>query len=73
MIDLESMIKSLQLTLMKRIFQCNNGAWSSSFLWFSLEFFGGLFFLNFIVIMTLKRYIFPLNSIPKYFKGDLSS
>ena len=44
MIDLESMIKSLRLTWMKRIFQCNNGAWSSSFLWFSLEPFGGLFF-----------------------------
>ena len=26
----------------------------------------------FIVIMTLKRYIFPLNSIRSYFNGDLS-
>ena len=26
----------------------------------------------FIVIMTLKRYIFPLNSIPSYFNGGLS-
>ena len=25
----------------------------------------------FIVIMTLKRYIFPLNSIPSYFNGGL--
>ena len=28
--------------------------------------------LNFIVIMTLKRYIFPLNSIRSYFNGGLS-
>ena len=41
MIDLESMIKSLQLAWLKRIFQCNNGAWRS-FLRFSLEPFGGL-------------------------------
>ena len=26
----------------------------------------------FIVIMTLKRYMFPLNSIPNYFNGGLS-
>ena len=26
----------------------------------------------FIVIMTLKRYIFPLNSIPSYFNGAWS-
>ena len=44
MIDLESMIKSLRLAWLKRIFQCNNGAWRS-FLRFSLEPFGGLFFL----------------------------
>ena len=31
--------------------------------------FGGLFY--FIVIMTLKRYIFPLNSIPSYFNGGV--
>ena len=36
MIDLESMIKSLRLAWLKRIFQCNNGAWRS-FLRFSLE------------------------------------
>ena len=28
--------------------------------------------LYFIVIMTLKRSIFPLNSIPSYFNGGLS-
>ena len=54
-INLESMIKSLQLAWLKRIFQCNNGAWRS-FLRFSLEPFGGPF-CYFIVIMTLKRYI----------------
>ena len=42
MIDLESMIKSLRLAWLKRIFQCSNGAWRS-FLRFSLEPFGGLF------------------------------
>ena len=41
MIDLESMIESLQLAWLKRIFQCNNGAWRS-FLRFLLEPFGGL-------------------------------
>ena len=69
MIDLESMIKSLRLAWLKRIFQCNNGAWRS-FLRFSLEPFGASFY--FIVIMTLKRYIFPLNSIPSYFNGAWS-
>ena len=69
MIDLESMIKSLRLAWLKRIFQCNNGAWRS-FLRFSLEPFGGLFY--FTVIMTLKRYIFPLHYILSYFNGGLS-
>ena len=44
-INLESMIKSLQLAWLKRIFQCNNGAWRS-FLPFSLEPFGGLFLFH---------------------------
>ena len=45
MIDLESMIKSLRLAWLKRIFQCNNGAWRN-LLRFSLEPFGGLFFFH---------------------------
>ena len=45
MFDLERKIKSLQLAWLKRIFQCNNGAWRS-FLWFSLEPFGGLFLFH---------------------------
>ena len=45
MIDLESMIKSLRLAWLKRIFQCNNGAWRN-FLRFSLEPFGGLFLFH---------------------------
>ena len=69
MIDLESMIKSLRLAWLKRIFQCSNGAWRS-FLRFSLEHFGGFFL--FIVIMILRRFKFPLNSIPSYFNGGLS-
>ena len=68
MIYLESLIKSLRLAWLKRIFQCNNGAWRS-FLRFSLlEPYGGLFYFT----MTLKRYIFPLNSIRSYFNGGLS-
>ena len=42
MIDLESMIKSLRLAWMKRIFGTSEGAWKS-YLRFSLERFGGLF------------------------------
>ena len=45
MIDLESMIKSLRLAWLKRIYQCNNDAWRS-FLRFSLEPFGGLFLFH---------------------------
>ena len=45
MVDLESMIKSLRLAWLKRIFQCSNGAWRS-FLRFSLEPFGGLFLFH---------------------------
>ena len=45
MIDLESMIKSLRLAWLKRIFQCNNGA-RRNFLLFSLERFGDFFLLH---------------------------
>ena len=46
MVYLESLIKSLRLAWLKRIFQCNNGAWRS-FLRFSLlEPFGGLFLFH---------------------------
>ena len=45
MIDLESMIKSLRPAWLKRIFQCNNGAWRS-FLRFLLEPFGSLFLFH---------------------------
>ena len=43
MIDLESMIKSLRLAWMKRIFGTSEGAWKS-YLSFSLERFGCFFF-----------------------------
>ena len=48
-IDLESMIKSLRLAWMKRIFGTSEGAWKS--LRFSLERFGGffLFYCNYDV------------------------
>ena len=42
MIDLESMIKSLRLAWLKRIFRKNDGAWKS-YLRVSLQRFGGLF------------------------------
>ena len=65
MVYLESLIKSLRLAWLKRIFQCNNGAWRS-FLRFSLlEPFGGLFLFH------CNYDIFPLNSIPSYFNGGL--
>jgi len=71
MIDLESMIKSLRLAWPKRIFQCNNSAGLEKlFTAFVGTFWGGSFY--FIVIMTLKRSMFPLNSIPSYFNGGLS-
>ena len=64
MIDLESMIKSLRLAWLKRIFQCSNGAWRS-FLRFSLEPFGGLFSFH-------CNYNIKLISIRSYFNGGLS-
>ena len=65
MIDLESMIKSLRLAWLKRIFQCNNGA-RRNFLRFSLEPFGGLFLFH-------CNYNFKeINSIQSYFNGGLS-
>ena len=72
MIDLESMIESLQLAWLKRIFQCNNGAWRS-FLRFSLEPFGGLvlFHCNYD-IKEIHTCISQLNSIPSHFNGGVS-
>ena len=70
MIDLESIIKSLLLAWLKRIFQCNNGAWRS-FLRFSLEPFGDLFLFHFNYDIK-EIHILPLNSFPSYFKGGLS-
>ena len=45
MIDLDSMIKSLRLAWLKRIFNGNNGTWKS-YLQYLLEPMGGCFFLN---------------------------
>ena len=67
MIHLESTIKSLRLAWLKRIFQCNSGAWRS-FLRLSLEPFGGLFLFH----CNYDIYSFPLNSIWSYFNGGLS-
>ena len=64
MIDLESMIKSLRLAWLKRIFQCNNGAWRN-FLRFSLEPFGGLFLFH------CQNYDFKEISISSKFYSEL--
>ena len=64
MIDLESMIKSLRLAWLKRIF------FGEAFYGFLWNLLGASF--HFIVIITLKRYIFPLISIRSYFNGGLS-
>ena len=72
MIDLENMIKSLRLAWLKRIFQCNTSAGLEKlFTAFVGRFWGGSFY--FIVIMTsVKRSMFPLNSVPNYFNGGLN-
>ena len=46
MIDTDSMIVSLRLAWLKRIFHENGGTWKS-YLCYLLERFGGLFFINF--------------------------
>ena len=45
MIDLESMVKSLRLALLKRVFNDSNATWKKYFLHL-LEPVGGRFFLN---------------------------
>ena len=45
MIDIDSMIVSLRLAWLKRIFSENGGTWKS-YLCYLLERFGGLFFIN---------------------------
>ena len=66
MIDLESMIKSLQLAWLKRIFGKNDGAWKS-YLCVSLQCFGGLFL--FYCNYYIRIILFLLCSIPNYFSG----
>ena len=53
MIDLESMIKSLQLAWLKRIFGENDDAWKS-YLRVSLKRYGGLFYFTMIVCFALR-------------------
>ena len=45
MIDLETMITSLRLTCLKRIFGINDGAWKD-YLCYQLKRFGGLFLFH---------------------------
>ena len=68
MIDDESMIKSLQLASLRRIFGANDGAWKS-YLQVSLEYFGVYFY--FIVPMMQKNKLSLLNSTPSCFSGGL--
>ena len=63
MIDLESMIKSLRLTWLKRIFGKNDGAWKS-YLRVSLQHFGGLF-------LFYCNYDLKDHSIPSLFYCEL--
>ena len=63
MIDLESMIKSLRLAWLKRIFEKNDGAWKS-YLPVSLQHFGGLF-------LFYCNYDIKDHSIPSLFYSDL--
>ena len=58
MIDLESMIQSLRLAWIKRIFGANDGTWKS-YLRHLLYRFEGLFY--FTVTMTLKTLLSHLN------------
>ena len=63
MIDLESMIKSLRLAWLKRIFGKNDGAWKS-YLRVSLQRFGGLF-------LFYCNYDIKDHSIPSLFYSEL--
>lgn len=69
-IDLESMIKLLQLPWLKRIFGENNGAWKS-YLQVSLKRHRGLFL--FYCNYGMKDYLFLPSFIPSFFSGGQNS
>ena len=71
MIDLASMVKSLQLVWLKRIFGENDGAWKS-YLRVSLKHYGGLF-LFYCNYTILKIIMFLPFFILNYFSGGLNS
>ena len=68
MIDLESMIKSLRLAWLKRIFGENDSAWKS-YLRVSLKRYGGLFLFYLIATTILKIIMFPPFFMLSYFSG----
>ena len=70
MIDLGSMVKSLRLAWLKRIFGENEGAWKS-YLRASLMITEVSFY--FIAIMISKTFMFLLCFIPSYFSGGQNS
>ena len=70
MIDLESMVKSLRLSWLKRIFGENGGAWKS-YLRASLKRYGGLFL--FYCNYDIKDHNVPSLFILSYFSGGQNS
>ena len=70
MVDLESMIKSLRLARLKRIFEENDGAWKS-YLQVSLKRHGGLFL--FYCNYDIKDSLLLPSFIPSYFIGGQKS
>ena len=72
MIDLESMVKSLRLAWLKRIFGENDGAWKS-YLRVSLKPYGGLFLFYSVATTILKIIMFLPFFILSYFRGGQNS
>ena len=72
MIDLESMIKSLRVAWLKRIFGENDGA-RKSYLQVSLKRHGGLFLFYCNNITISKTILFLPFFIPSYFGGGQNS
>jgi len=70
MIDLESMVKSLRLVWLKRLFNDSNATWKT-YLLHLLELVGGLFFLNCNYEFLITRYL--LNFTMNFCYGGRSS
>ena len=66
MIDLETMIKSLRLAWLKRVFVGNEGTWKNH-LHYLLRRFGVFFCSTFTVIIMQKTLNFPLKFKLKFY------